>query len=128
MCAVIDSGGGARRLATGVAVTTIALGLFGAVLAVAALARAQLPLLDGRERAMLVLRWAAIGALPGLVAGVAGSLVARPRLRWVLISLLIVAIIAPVLLAGRRSPSSWASLGAPAEYPPLPERRAAPGA
>src|SRR5438132_10407745 len=129
MCPVIGSGGVARRFATGVAVTTVALGFFGALLAVAALARAQLPLLDGRERAMLVLRWSAVGALPGLAVGVAGSLVARRRVRWVLIGLLVAAIIVPVLLAGRRSPASpWSLLGAPEEYPPLPERRAAPGA
>jgi len=128
MCPVIGSGGRARRFAMGVAVTTVVLGLFGAVLAVAALVRAQLPLLDGRERAMLVLRWTAVGALPGLAVGVAGSLAARPRVRWALLSLLNVAIIVSVLLAGRRSPSPWSSLGAPEEYPPLPERRAGPGA
>jgi len=129
MCPVFAWGGVARRFATGVGVTTSALGLFGAVLAAAALARAQLPLLDGRERALLVLRWTAVGALPGLAVGVAASLVARPRVRWRLIGLLVAAIVVPVLLAGRRSPSSpWSSIGPPEEYPPLPERRAAPGA
>ena len=52
--------GGVRRFAAGLAAATVTLGLFGAALAVAGLVRAHLPLLDGRERILLVLRWAAV--------------------------------------------------------------------
>ena len=127
------SGGIGRRFATGVAVTTAALGSFGAALAVAAVVRVHLPVLDWGERVRLVLRWTAVGALGGLGVGVAAGLlsgfVARRWVRGILVGLLVAASIVPVLLAGRRSPSvPWSALGAPREYPPLAERRAPPGA
>ena len=114
------SGGIGRRFATGVAVTTAALGSFGAALAVAAVVRGHLPVLDWGERVRLVLRWTAVGALAGLGVGVTAGLlsgfVARRRVRWILVGLLVVASIVPVLLAGRRSPSvPWSSLDAPRE-------------
>ena len=127
------SGGIGRRFATGVAVTTAALGSFGAALAVAAVVRGHLPVLDWGERVRLVLRWTAVGALGGLGVGVAAGLlsgfVARRWVRGILVGLLVAASIVPVLLAGRRSPGvPWSALGAPQEYPPLAERRAVPGA
>jgi len=130
---VAVSGGIGRRFATGVAVTTAALGSFGAALAVAAVVRVHLPVLDWGERVRLVLRWTAVGALGGLGVGVAAGLlsgfVARRWVRGILVGLLVAASIVPVLLAGRRSPGvPWSALGAPQEYPPLAERRAAPGA
>ena len=116
--------GGVRRFAAGLAAATVTLGLFGAALAVAGLVRAHLPLLDGRERILLVLRWAAVaglaGVVPGMAAGLIAASVARRFLRWAVVGVLVGATVVPVLLAGRRPPPP----GTPAVYAPAPEGRA----
>ena len=110
--------GGVRRFAAGLAAATVTLGLFGAALAVAGLVRAHLPLLDGRERILLVLRWAAVaglaGVVPGMAAGLIAASVARRFLRWAVVGVLVGATVVPVLLAGRRPPPP----GTPAVYAP----------
>ena len=94
MSPVTGSGVVGRRFATSVALTTVALGVFGAALAVAAVVRAHFPVLDWSGRVRLVLRWTAIGALAGLgvgvAAGVLSGFVARRWVRWILVGLLLV--------------------------------------
>jgi len=117
--------GGVRRFAAGLGAATVMLGVFGAALAVAGLERAHLPLLDGRERVLLVLRWAAVagvaGVVPGMAAGLVAASVGRRVLRWAVVGLLVGAIIVPVLLAGRRPPPTIAT---PAVSAPPPDGHA----
>src|SRR5439155_815694 len=77
-----------------------------------------------RERLLLVLRWAAVaglaGVVPGMAAGLIAASVARRFLRWAVVGVLVGATVVPVLLAGRRPPPP----GTPAVYAPAPEGRA----